>query len=47
MSFTAEFKLVFLDDPRFLRAVEKAKRKNLMAQGALVRTIMKRSMRKR
>lgn len=47
MSFTAEFKLVFLNDPRFLKAVEKAKKKNLIAQGALVRTIAKRSMRKR
>lgn len=47
MSFTAEFKLVFLDDPRFLRAVEKAKKKNLNHQGAEVRKIARRSMRKR
>lgn len=47
MSFTADFKLIFLDDPRFLRAVEKAKRKNLERQGKNVRTIMRRDMRRR
>lgn len=43
----ADFKLEFFDEQKVIDALDKATRRNLIRQGALLRTIAKRSMRKR